>query len=389
MLIKRGLQLPNELKTDRKLVYNQIANNLKLSDIPINSTIYKTTEPVLNELDNFGELTNNLLKELHVNTASFASLQKTGAELNIFRKSFKVLDILAVQQAVEVSVEVSDVLGVVSDTVVIQSNYKVNVNNYIITFLDDVAISNETTRQYINLRIELSTGTSFFLEANSKLLVDTEINRSVIPRITLTFLKAIGLSNTLESVEDFRQKIINAKSNPLKNFNSIVQEIVQEVPGVLEAETQSLDTGTSVHSIFLKSKKMELDGFDPFVQNFLVPAFINSLSTRIDYSYIITIEEAKAIDLILNITAPNVTITVESLRSKLNAELTQYDQISYDIILNILNSYLPFNQKLGINNINVELKSKNLFENNLEINSQDIIRRPLGRFFYVVNIGKT
>lgn len=378
-----------DLQVDRDLIFNRIAANLNKEEISVLSSIYKITEPVITELESFAQFTNNAIKDLNINSASLPMLQKIGSELNVFRQNFNSLELNKQDQAVSFKVEDQDAIDEAGFTtgagfLLFSKNYSTTLGNCLITFLEDVYFTQLGEELFISARLTL-TESSFYIPAGSLFTLLTQFNNNIIPSISVKFLRNVGLSKVEETIEDFRLKLLNVKELPFKNVNSILQQALQELPLRVTAEIANSVAGVNSHTVYLKTTKLLRNGFDSTLEEFLIPAYRQAVSSRLDYTTDIIIDYAKPLLLSVQFKKPAIlTNSNTDLAARLNEFLQSLSILNYDIIATYLSKIT--NSTINATDVTVELKAKNIFEANLKIDSENSVQIPAGRFFHVIDV---
>lgn len=382
-MIKEKLQLNKQYSVNRNNIYKSIANNLNLKTLHINNGIYKIVQPITDELENFVDYTNSLLKELDPLTASYNTLVKMGAELGIYRQYYSELLLDETSQIVQLKIDTTKVFTQQDVSVLlIKKGDAQSLGTYTVTFLKDVYL--EDNDSIIPIKLSLQSNSTLSIEEGTLITITPTSNTNIVTEIQLLFNKSIGLFNLQESVEDFRTKVIKARNSRYFNRNKSIDMALTEVPGLYSIEIDKKENN-SFTTIYLYTKKLLTDGFDPLLYPLLTTAFTYSLNKYLEDIYETQIVAATPLNIHLNISNIN-NYTEDYLKTILNETLTKVDSFSVNDIVSILNSYLDIDLKP--NNISMSLKSDSIFEKDLLLNTAEALELPVGRFCYIYSIRK-
>lgn len=382
-MIKEKLQLNKQYSVNRNNIYKSIANNLNLKTLHINNGIYKIVQPITDELENFVNYTNSLLNELDPLTASYNTLVKMGAELGIYRQYYSELLLDETSQIVQLKIDTTKVFTQQDVSVLlIKKGDSQSLGTYTVTFLKDVYL--EDNDSIIPIKLSLQSNSTLAIEEGTLITLTPTVNTNVVSEIQLLFNKSVGLFNLQESVEDFRAKIIKAKNSRYFNRNKSIDMALTEVPGLYSIEIDRKENN-SFTTIYLYTKKLLTDGFDPLLDPLLTTAFTYSLNKYLEDIYETQIVAATPLNIHLNISNIN-NYTEDYLKTILNETLTKVGSFSINDIVSILNSYLDIDLKP--NNISMSLKSDSMFEKDLLLNPTEVLELPVGRFCYIYSIRK-
>lgn len=372
-----------QYSVNRNNIYKSIANNLNLKTLHINNGIYKIVQPITDELENFVDYTNSLLKELDPLTASYNTLVKMGAELGIYRQYYSELLLDETSQIVQLKIDTTKVFTQQDVSVLlIKKGDSQSLGTYTVTFLKDVYL--EDNDSIVPIKISLQNNSTLAIEEGTLITLTPTVNTNVVSEIQLLFNKSVGLFNLQESVEDFRAKIIKAKNSRYFNRNKSIDMALTEVPGLYSIEIDKKENN-SFTTIYLYTNKLLTDGFDPLLDPLLTTAFTYSLNKYLEDIYETQIVAATPLNIHLNISNIN-NYTEDYLKTILNETLTKVGSFSINDIVSILNSYLDIDLKP--NNISMSLKSDSIFEKDLLLNTAEALELPVGRFCYIYSIRK-
>lgn len=372
-----------QYSVNRNNIYKSIANNLNLKTLHINNGIYKIVQPITDELENFVDYTNSLLKELDPLTASYNTLVKMGAELGIYRQYYSELLLDETSQIVQLKIDTTKVFTQQNVSVLlIKKGDSQSLGTYTVTFLKDVYL--EDNDSIVPIKISLQNNSTLAIEEGTLITLTPTVNTNVVSEIQLLFNKSVGLFNLQESVEDFRAKIIKAKNSRYFNRNKSIDMALTEVPGLYSIEIDKKENN-SFTTIYLYTNKLLTDGFDPLLDPLLTTAFTYSLNKYLEDIYETQIVAATPLNIHLNISNIN-NYTEDYLKTILNETLTKVGSFSINDIVSILNSYLDIDLKP--NNISMSLKSDSIFEKDLLLNTAEALELPVGRFCYIYSIRK-
>lgn len=372
-----------QYSVNRNNIYKSIANNLNLKTLHINNGIYKIVQPITDELENFVNYTNSLLKELDPLTASYNTLVKMGADLGIYRQYYSELLLDETSQIVQLKIDTTKVFTQQDVSVLlIKKGDSQSLGTYTATFLKDVYL--EDNDSIVPIKISLQNNSTLAIEEGTLITLTPTVNTNVVSEIQLLFNKSVGLFNLQESVEDFRAKIIKAKNSRYFNRNKSIDMALTEVPGLYSIEIDKKENN-SFTTIYLYTNKLLTDGFDPLLDPLLTTAFTYSLNKYLEDIYETQIVAATPLNIHLNISNIN-NYTEDYLKTILNETLTKVGSFSINDIVSILNSYLDIDLKP--NNISMSLKSDSIFEKDLLLNTAEALELPVGRFCYIYSIRK-
>lgn len=377
------------IKVDRDLIYNNIGINLNKEEIITQSGIFKLIEPVINELETFAQLANTNMRELSINTATLPVLQRVGAELNVFRENFTTLDFTKDSQVVSFTVTDSELLQTLPEEglVIFNKNYTQNFSDFSVTFLETVTVKNLDTPIFVSVRLGLLASKSFFINRDSAFQLATVSNKDVLPSIELKFSKNVGLSNIQESVEDFRTKLLNIKEMPFKNVNSILKQGLQELPLNVTAEIVNSVGGVNSHTIYLSTARLEREGYDQTLEEFLIPAYIQAINKRLDYTTDFVVESATPFILSIQFKKPaKLNISASEIKLRLNEFLQSLGSLTYAQVAQFISTVTE--NFIAPTDLTIELKSRQIFESNFVVDENETIILPVGRFFYAVEVSQ-
>lgn len=369
--------MTNQLTIDSGKIYNNLISNLNMLDISKDSTVYKTVQPVIDEMNSFLIYANNITKEFNTTTASFVSLQREAANYNIFRRSFNDLIIDTPMEALKISVDPANVFGDIQNTTLYKKGDVVNIGNISITFLKDAVLSNSTDTPFINAKLSLVNVDTYYIEDGSTYLVTPTTNTTLVPNASLTFTRNIGIVNIQESIEDFRLRIIAAKSLPFRNSNSVLNQLVLEVPGITNIDVAT-EADSSFNRIYVYTERLYTTGIDVLINTGLIPAVQSVLSDKLDFKIKTEVLSATPLELNINVSTLSSNVSTETVRATLNKTLRQYKNLDKNTLYNLLKSQIT-----DLNKVSIELKSISIFENNLNLVTDAPIVLPEGRFFYI------
>lgn len=379
----------NDFQVDRDLVLSTVANNLNITEVNKTSGVYKIVEPLLTELEQLTQFSNNTLKDLNINTASSPMLQKIGSELNIFKKNFNTLEFSKESQVISLKAATESYLGdseVPSEGILLfTKNSSIIVNNFTLLFLEDVFMPSLDTDLFISARLTLLNSNSFYVSSNTEYSISSLFNTELIPSVNIKFFKNVGLSKIEESLLDFRFKLLNLKEMPFKNVNSILRQALQELPIAVTGTIVNSEDGTNSHTIYVSTPGLFNNGFDTTLEEFLLPAYSQAISERLDYATDIVVETYKPLLLSIELKKiEKLSISLEDLRSRLNTLLQGSRTLTYAILASYISNITG--NFIGETGLTLELKSKALFESDLVVDAEIPLELATGRFFYITGI---
>jgi hypothetical protein len=373
-----------QLNLNKGKIYSDIIKNLGIGSLNINSSVYKTTQPVIDELEIFSDYCNQVIKEINVNTASYPTLQKLGGELGIYRRSFNTIDLPKTLEVAYISFDETQSLTSTSTAVLVfPAGSSVEVGRTICTFKEDVYVSG-ATREYVDISLKLNYTDVFNIAKDTSYSLTPTRNKESVPSVGITFTQSVGIVNIEENIEDYRVRLLQAKGMPSKGYNYILQQAVQEVPGILKIE---IDQGSdsTFYNIYTYTKELLEKGRDVRINSFLNLAVTESITQRLDKDIDVQVLPAEPINLMIEIPSTlTLNMTTEAIRVALNIYLQNSDKINNTYLLSILRGILG--HTLTENQITVRLKSPNIFESDLELDLNNTKIRPRGRFYYVTTI---
>ncbi len=326
--------MTNQLTIDSGKIYNNLISNLNMLDISKDSAVYKTVQPVIDEMNSFLIYANNITKEFNTTTASFVSLQKEAANYNIFRRSFNDLIIDTPMEALKISVDPLNVFGDIQNTTLYKKGAVINIGNISITFLKDVVLSNSTDTPFINAKLSLVNVDTYYIEDGSTYLVTPTTNTTLVPNASLTFTRNIGIVNIQESIEDFRLRIIAAKSLPFRNSNSVLNQLVLEVPGITNIDVAT-EEDSSFNRIYVYTERLYTTGIDVLINTGLIPAVQSVLSDKLDFKIKTEVLSATPLELNINVSTLSSNVSTETVRTALNKTLRHYKNLRKKTLYNL------------------------------------------------------
>lgn len=372
----------NKLNINKANLLQSIANNLNLSEINENSNLFKLVNPIITELELLTlNLENNVLRELLINTASLNTLQSIGSELNIYRQNFKSINISNTSGVVEIYLDDFNIVNSGINFQIFERGDTITISSLKITFNEDIYVSSGSSVP-ISITIE-SISNSLFIPENTIYTLKPNLNTDNIFQVNLRFNNPIGINNLEESIEDFRIRLLNAKKYGNSSLNSIILDIVQQIPGLLKVELDDLNNGNTIEQIYLYTQNLLVNGFDDYIDNVLVSIFKTALTLKLNYQTQILVSSARPFNIIINIKNSLVNnVNLNNIKNNVNLLLRDYSILSKESLLELLQTNLP---NLDITNFNISIKSPSIFENDVLLNNE-IINREIGRFFYITEI---
>lgn len=372
----------NKLNINKANLLQSIANNLNLSEINENSNLFKLVNPIITELELLTlNLENNVLRELLINTASLNTLQSIGSELNIYRQNFKSINISNTSGVVEIYLDDFNIVNSGINFQIFERGDTITISSLKITFNEDIYVSSGSSVP-ISITIE-SISNSLFIPENTIYTLKPNLNTDNIFQVNLRFNNPIGINNLEESIEDFRVRLLNAKKYGNSSLNSIILDIVQQIPGLLKVELDDLNNGNTIEQIYLYTQNLLVNGFDDYIDNVLVSIFKTALTLKLNYQTQILVSSARPFNIIINIKNSLVNnVNLNNIKNNVNLLLRDYSILSKESLVELLQTNLP---NLDINNFSISIKSPSIFENDVLLNNE-IINREIGRFFYITEI---
>lgn len=372
----------NKLNINKANLLQSIANNLNLSEINENSNLFKLVNPIITELELLTlNLENNVLRELLINTASLNTLQSIGSELNIYRQNFKSINISNTSGVVEIYLDDFNIVNSGINFQIFERGDTITISSLKITFNEDIYVSSGSSVP-ISITIE-SISNSLFIPENTIYTLKPNLNTDNIFQVNLRFNNPIGINNLEESIEDFRIRLLNAKKYGNSSLNSIILDIVQQIPGLLKVELDDLNNGNTIEQIYLYTQNLLVNGFDDYIDNVLVSIFKTALTLKLNYQTQILVSSARPFNIIINIKNSLVNnVNLNNIKNNVNLLLRDYSILSKESLVELLQTNLP---NLDINNFSISIKSPSIFENDVLLNNE-IINREIGRFFYITEI---
>lgn len=374
--------MSKQYSVNRNNIYKNIVSNLNLKTLHVNNGIYKIVQPVTDELENFVEYTNSLLRELDPLTASYNTLVKMGVELGVYRQHYNELQIEASSEIVKLVIDQTNIFTTqnIDSVLLFNKNYNYSLGNYNVIFLTDVYASDSD----LTVKIILQANSAISIEEGTLITLTPEVNSDTVSEVQLLFNKTIGLINMKESVDDFRSKIIKAKNSLHFNRNNSIDLAVTEVPGISYIEIDRKDNN-SFSNIYIYTDKLLTEGQDPNIYPLLTTAFSYSLNKYLEDIYDYQISSATPFNVSINISSTN-NYSEEYLKSSLNQFMTKLKSVTTQDICDYFNTTLSL--ALKPTDISLALKSDSIFENDLNINPEEVIELPPGRFFCIYNLKK-
>lgn len=375
----------NIIKVDRVKILQNLANNLNVNILNENSSVFRIGTPIINELESFAQYANRALSEMQISSASYPTLQQIGAELGIYRKVYNLLEVYKSDQVLEIRVDPNDELSTISDTLLFNIGDRLSLSGFTIVFTDQVRLANSTSIVYASARLLLDSRDSISIEKDSVYSVTPTNNTEIVYRAELAFRKSVSVVNIAEEINDYRLRLVNAKSGGTRTVNNILTNVIQEVPGILYYEVDNYLDGVGVEAVYIYTNKLLTEGADDYIDRFLVPAVTSSIEEKLDNTSVeLVISSAKPLNIILNIKSSlNLGTDLDSVKIKVNALLADYNTLDISTLLNLVNTTTQVTVQLQ--DISMALKSESIFEDPLDV-TETVIEKPVGRFFYLVGI---
>lgn len=375
----------NIIKVDRVKILQNLANNLNVNILNENSSVFRIGTPIINELESFAQYANRALSEMQISSASYPTLQQIGAELGIYRKVYNLLEVYKSDQVLEIRVDPNDELSTISDTLLFNIGDRLSLSGFTIVFTDQVRLANSTSIVYASARLLLDSRDSISIEKDSVYSVTPTNNTEIVYRAELAFRKSVSVVNIAEEINDYRLRLVNAKSGGTRTVNNILTNVIQEVPGILYYEVDNYLDGVGVEAVYIYTNKLLTEGADDYIDRFLVPAVTSSIEEKLDNTSVeLVISSAKPLNIILNIKSSlNLGTDLDSVKIKVNALLADYNTLDISTLLNLVNTTTQVTVQLQ--DISMALKSESIFEDPLDV-TETVIEKPIGRFFYLVGI---
>lgn len=375
----------NIIKVDRVKILQNLANNLNVNILNENSSVFRIGTPIINELESFAQYANRALSEMQISSASYPTLQQIGAELGIYRKVYNLLEVYKSDQVLEIRVDPNDELSTISDTLLFNIGDRLSLSGFTIVLTDQVRLANSTSIVYASARLLLDSRDSISIEKDSVYSVTPTNNTEIVYRAELAFRKSVSVVNIAEEINDYRLRLVNAKSGGTRTVNNILTNVIQEVPGILYYEVDNYLDGVGVEAVYIYTNKLLTEGADDYIDRFLVPAVTSSIEEKLDNTSVeLVISSAKPLNIILNIKSSlNLGTDLDSVKIKVNALLADYNTLDISTLLNLVNTTTQVTVQLQ--DISMALKSESIFEDPLDV-TETVIEKPIGRFFYLVGI---
>ena len=290
--------LNKELETNvnRERILTRLAENLGIDFISDGSNLRKITDTYYQESIEFSNLIDNAISSGFITTMSNDFLDLFGRQYNIQRKRYNNISVYSGQELVRVLINKDEALItsfnsptlLINKGMIIYSDENINIES-----LENVYLSDINEEKYISLRINMGIdinsytiqeGTSF------KILTTNQEVLSILPSLTLTFDKPIGLSVIEETIEDYKLRLIEATYIANNGANSLISSLTKEVPLISYIETENYVDGKGIKNLYVYTQNLIKNSTDSVINFYLIPMLESNLRNKIMYAQLINIK---------------------------------------------------------------------------------------------------
>ena len=391
--------LNKELETNvnRERILTRLAENLGIDFISDGSNLRKITDTYYQESIEFSNLIDNAISSGFITTMSNDFLDLFGRQYNIQRKRYNNISVYSGQELVRVLINKDEALItsfnsptlLINKGMIIYSDENINIES-----LENVYLSDINEEKYISLRINMGIdinsytiqeGTSF------KILTTNQEVLSILPSLTLTFDKPIGLSVIEETIEDYKLRLIEATYIANNGANSLISSLTKEVPLISYIETENYVDGKGIKNLYVYTQNLIKNSTDSVINFYLIPMLESNLRNKIMYAQLINIKnpEPLLVNLEVKIDKKYLKPTL-SLLNNITLLANQYfykeKKVSKDMLYTFINTYLS---EYNIKEEDYKFTFSSPYVSEEIFNLDNIVNEieiPIGRFLYLSNI---
>lgn len=372
---------------NRPRILTNIALNTGVNNLSEASNLRKLAEPILDEFELLGEELNRVSQEFYIDTASLATLQRMGYENNLYRNIYRVVDVTKDSAAITMSVRLEDVIdGIGTQTIPFRKGETVNLDNFYLTFKEDVIFNSPTDIVSIAATLKPIYATAEFIRVGSTYTV-TPQNTSVAKSYELSFNMSVGIAELEESVLNFRERLKKASVFKTSDFKSILNLVIEEIPNISYLETDS-NINDSVEVIYPYTEDLVINGADSNITSYIIPLLYQQIDNKVSSSMVYEVTAPVPINLSVNFKS-QTPLTFQNLLVKLRlneAITTLKGAVAYDTLVNLILGVLQeYSPQISKDSITLSFNSIETFEASL-LNSTSTIGIPVGRFLYITQL---